>query len=98
MFLSTINANKTKIFPDTVKIMHIPRLMAIRMVCQRTNGGRTGLTVVSSPVSEEFLVYVELEKSKDSLPKRLRGSGSSSLNTLVELNAWVHSANDRMLL
>lgn len=79
-----MNANKTKIFPLTVKIIQSAKLIAIKIVCHRTNGGRIGLIVVSSSsvkLSFTFRVVlvgpVSTSKMEDEvLLKRLSGSWS----------------------
>jgi hypothetical protein len=42
MFLSTMNAKRTRVFPPTVKRMHAAKQIAIIIVCHNANGGRTG--------------------------------------------------------
>lgn len=37
-----MNANKTKIFPPTVKIINTPRHIAIKIICHNSKGGKTG--------------------------------------------------------
>lgn len=38
-----MNANRTKVFPPTVKRMHAAKQIAINIVCHRVNGGKTGV-------------------------------------------------------
>lgn len=67
-------------FPETVKIIQIPKLIAIKIVCHSTNGGRTGRMVVSSS-KLSFVLKVELvgpdrmSRTEDvELLSKLRGS------------------------
>lgn len=96
-----MNASKTKIFPETVKIIQIPKLIAIKIVCHKTKGGRTGLIVATSPSSRlpftvEFAEVVKMSRTEDEevFPKRFRGSSSFTSRELV-FKAWVHSVKER---
>lgn len=37
------HANRTRVFPPTVKRMHAAKQIAINIVCHRVNGGKTGV-------------------------------------------------------
>ncbi len=56
--LSTMNASKTNIFPDTVSMMQDTSTIVIIMVCHNSNGGRTGVSLLSV---EETLLIMEAE-------------------------------------
>lgn len=81
--------------------MHIPKLIAIKIVCHKTNGGRTGLIVASSCSELPFAVRVALVgPAKASkmfevlVTRRFKGSRSLMSNAL-EFRAWVHSVSER---
>lgn len=87
-------------FPDTVNIIQIAKLIAINMVCHKTNGGRTGLIVVSS--SSKLLLEIKValvgpdrmsKMEAEELLNRLRGSRSFT-SSEEEFRAWVHSVRE----
>lgn len=69
--------------------MQTPKQIAMRIVCQSSNGGNGGVATVVV-TSEAFLIrllWSNNSKTEVSFPKRLRGSGSQGLMNVVELNA-----------
>ena len=48
MFRSTMNANKTNMFPPTVNNIQSAKAMAINIVCHNSKGGKTGSKIWSS--------------------------------------------------
>lgn len=60
MFRSTIKAKSTRILPDTVRIMHRLKHIAIRMVCHSSNGANTG-TIDGSADTVELSTESKIE-------------------------------------
>jgi hypothetical protein len=88
-------------FPATVKMMHSPKQIAIKIVCQSSKGGRGGVTVeVKSKNPEPFLVALDWSSRSmlESLPRMFNGSASQDLIKVVEFKACVHSVNDKIPL
>lgn len=84
-------------------MIQIPKPIAIKIVCHKTNGGRTGLIVVPSPSSKlplsvkvALVVIAKISRTEDDdeFPMRLRGSWSLTSREL-ELRACVHSVRER---
>lgn len=71
-----MKARSTKIFPPIVRIIHKLRLIAIKMVCQRLNGAKTGtrdgseLDIFGPKAELSLVLFLKTKKKRNLYEKQ----------------------------